>query len=337
MKRIIVCGFGFMGQNHAANIFLHPDLELAAVVDSRPKDKIQPVKGNIATAQLDWNRLSDIPFYTTLTEALEQCSADAVLIASPTAFHVPLALEAIKHGKHVFVEKPLCFSLEEASSIQSALKGKALVFQVGHCVRFQSEYKMLGEAVRDNRYGKLTFLNLVRMTGTPNWGVWKDLQISLTATAGPLFDLNIHDIDYALSLAGEPDNITVQRRPESDTLFRSAWQYRNGTLVQIEGGFLKPSTLPFRSGYTAVFEHAVMEYDSRFGSKIMLSDETGSSEVSTATDRSSYYDELAEFASALETGSPVQCNADEAIRTIRGCWQLRSLLEQDPQGTDKGQ
>ena len=86
MKHVIVCGFGFMGQNHAANICQNPGLKLAAVVDSRPKSKIQPVKGNIAAAEFDWNRLNDIPFYTTLSEALEKCPADAVLIASPTAF-----------------------------------------------------------------------------------------------------------------------------------------------------------------------------------------------------------------------------------------------------------
>ncbi len=327
MKRIIVCGFGFMGQNHTANIFRHPDLELAAVVDSRPREEIKPVKGNVATAEIDWNLLKDIPFYTNLSEALEQCPADAVLIASPTTIHVPLSLAAIEHGKHVFVEKPLCFSLVEAASIQSALEGKNLVFQVGHCVRFQREYKMLGTAVRENRYGKLKFLNLIRMTGTPNWGVWKDLQISLVSTAGPLFDLNIHDIDFALSLAGEPDSITIQRCPESDTLFRAAWQYRNGTVLQIEGGFIKPSTVPFRSGFTAVFDHAVMEYDSRFGSRIMLSTEKEFSVINTETERSNYYDELAEFASAMETGSPVQSNAEEAIRTVRCCCRLKSLFE----------
>ena len=326
MKRVIVCGFGFMGQNHAANIFLHPDLELAAVVDSRPRTEIKPVKGNITTAELDWNHLNRIPFYPTLSEALEQCPADAVLIASPTAFHVPLSLEAIKHDKHVFVEKPLCFSLEEAALVQAALTGKNLVFQVGHCVRFLQEYKLLASAVRKNQYGKLKSLKLTRMTGTPNWGVWKDLQISLTATAGPLFDLNIHDIDYALSLTGEPDEMTVQTRPGSETMFQSLWQYRNGTAVQIEGGFIKPSTLPFRSGFTAVFEHAVMEYDSRFGNKIMLSAETGFTEINTETERSNYYDEIAEFASAMETGAPVQCNAEEAIRTVRSCCRLKSLL-----------
>jgi len=331
MKRVIVCGFGFMGQNHAANIFLHPDLELAAVVDSRPKAEIRPVKGNIATAEFDWDRLNDIPFYTTLSEALEQCPSDAVLIASPTAFHVPLALEAIKHGKNVFVEKPLCFSLEEAASIQAALEGKNLVFQVGHCVRFLQEYKLLASAVRENQYGKLKSLKLTRMTGTPNWGVWKDLQISLVSTAGPLFDLNIHDIDYALSLTGEPDEMTVQIRPESETMFQTVWQYRNGTAVQIEGGFIKPSTLPFRSGFFAVFDHAVMEFDSRFGNKVVLSTETESSEINTKAERSNYVEELVEFASAMETGSPVQCNAEEAIRTVRCCGELKNLLEKPAQ------
>ena len=331
MKRVIVCGFGFMGQNHAANILLHPELELAAVVDSRPRAEIKPVKGNIATAEFDWNRLNDIPFFGTLSDALERCSADAVLIASPTAFHVPLALEAIAHGKHVFVEKPLCFTLEEAASVQSALAGKNFVFQVGHCVRFLQEYKLLASAVRENRYRKLKSLKLNRMTGTPNWGVWKDLQISLVSTAGPLFDLNIHDIDYALSLMGEPDEMTVKIRPESETMFQTVWKYKNGTAVQIEGGFIKPSTVPFRSGFTAVFDHAVMEYDSRFGSKIMLSTERGSAEIDTAAGRSNYYNEIAEFAAAMETGSSVQCNAEEAIRTVRCCGRLKNLLLQPAQ------
>ena len=186
---------------------------------------------------------------------------------------------------------------------------------------------MLASAVRENRYGKLKSLKLTRMTGIPNWGVWKGQQISLVSTAGPLFDLNIHDIDYALSLTGEPDEMTVQTRPESETMFRTVWHYPNGTAVQIEGGFIKPSTLPFRSGFTAVFDQAVMEYDSRFGHQIMLSTETGVSEISTAAEHSNYYDELAEFASAMETGSPVQCNAAEATRTIRCCRELKSLFE----------
>ena len=327
MKRVIVCGFGFMGQTHAANILSVPGLELAAVVDARPRTEIKPVKGNIATAELDWDRLKTIPFHTALPEALKACPADAVVIASPTAFHVPLALEALGNGKHVFVEKPLCFTLEETASIQSALAGKNLVFQVGHCVRFQREYQLLGAAFRERKYGALNSLKLTRMTGTPNWGVWKDMPISPTSTAGPLFDLNIHDIDFALSLAGEPDEMAVHPLPGSDTLFQTVWKYRNGSVVQIEGGFRKPSALPFRAGFVAVFDHAVMEYDSRLGSRIMLSAETGYSEIDTKTERSSYYDELAEFASSMETGSPVQCNADEAVRTVRCCCRLKSLLD----------
>ena len=121
--------------------------------------------------------------------------------------------------------------------------------------------------------------------------------------------------------------MTVQTRPESETMFQTVWQYKNGTAVQIEGGFIKPSTVPFRSGFTAVFDHAVMEYDSRFGSKIILSAKTGVSEIETAAEHSNYYDELAEFATAMETGSHVQCNAEEDVRTVRYCCQMKSLFE----------
>ena len=326
MKRVVVCGFGFMGQTHAANIFHHPDLELAAVADARPKAEIKPVKGNIATAVLDWARLENIPFHASLSEALGQCSADAVLIASPTAFHAPLALEAIAHGKHVFVEKPLCFTMEEAASIRAALAGKDIVFQVGHCVRYMREYQLLAEAVRSGEHGRLKFLKLLRMTGIPNWGAWKNQPLSPFSTAETLFDLTIHDIDFALSLAGEPDETTLRTLPGAETLFQSVWQYRTGPVVQIEGGFANPSSVPFRAGFTAVFERAVMEYDSRLGHKVVLSAEAGSSAIDAETERSCYYDELAEFSAAMETGSPVRCGAEDAVRTVRRCCQLKSLL-----------
>ena len=71
MKRVIVCGFGFMGQNHTANVLRCKDLELAAVVDSTPKSEIKPVKGNVSTGAFDWNKLQDIQFYPSLSEALD--------------------------------------------------------------------------------------------------------------------------------------------------------------------------------------------------------------------------------------------------------------------------
>lgn len=326
MKRVIVCGFGFMGQNHAGNIFRCKDLELAAVVDSTPKSEIKPVKGNVATDAFDWEKLKDIPFFPSLSEALDRSDADAVLIATPTRFHVPLALEAVAHGKHVFVEKPLCFSLEDGETLKKAMAGKDLVFQVGHCVRFKNEYRILREACADKRCGKLKYLKLYRLTGTPNWGAWKNLDKSIPSASGPIFDLCIHDIDYALSLMGEPKSVSARKADYSDTVFTADWEYSGGCRVEIEGGFMLPSPLPFRTGFFAVFEHAAMEYDSRLGDKITLSTDQESKVVDSSMEETIYQAELAEFVSAITTGTPVQCGLDGGFKAIKWSHRLKDLL-----------
>lgn len=326
MKRVIVCGFGFMGQNHAGNIFRCKDLELAAVVDSTPKSEIKPVKGNVATESFDWEKLKDIPFFPTLTEALAGCKADAVLIATPTRFHAALAMEAAAHGKHVFVEKPLCSNLEEAALLREALKGKDLVFQVGHCVRFKKEYRFLQECCQDKRFGELRNLKLFRVTGKPNWGVWKDLDVSLTSASGPLFDLNIHDIDYALSILGEPSEASIAPAEYSNAVFRTEWKYPNGSTMEIDGGFPLPSTIPFRAGFTAVFEHAMLECDSRMGDKLTVSSEQECRTVDCKSERSIYMDEVAEFAASMIDGAPVRCGLEDGIKAVTWCYRLRDML-----------
>ena len=326
MKRVAVCGFGFMGQNHTANIFRCKELELAAVVDATPKSEIKPVKGNVATDAFDWEKLNGIPFYSSLPEALDRTGADAVLIATPTRFHVPLALEAVAHGKHVFVEKPLCFSLEDGEALKKAMAGKDLVFQVGHCVRFKNEYRILREACANQRYGKLKYLKLYRLTGTPNWGAWKNLDKSISSASGPIFDLCIHDIDYALSLMGEPESVSARKAGYADSVFSAELNFSGGCRIEVEGGFMLPSPLPFRTGFFAVFEHAAMEYDSRLGDKITLSTDQESRVVDTSMKETIYQAELAEFVSAITKGTPVQCGLEDGFKAIKLSHCLKDIL-----------
>ena len=83
-KKVLICGFGFMGQTHAANILKSDLMTLAGVVNPTVKEKIKPVSGNIDTAAFDWKLLDEVPFFTELSDALESCSFDAVVISSPT-------------------------------------------------------------------------------------------------------------------------------------------------------------------------------------------------------------------------------------------------------------
>ncbi len=324
MKRTILCGFGFMGQTHAANILKNPDLELVAIVNAIPKDKVKPVAGNIATGRFDWRLLDTIPFFPTLGAALAGCSADAVVIATPTDFHVPMSLEAIEAGKHVFVEKPLCFTQEESDKLIAALEGKDLIFQVGHCVRFIQEYCLLAGLWRSGKYGKLRHLTLCRKTGIPAWGAWGDQKPEISSAAGPLFDLNIHDVDFALSLFGEPEKISAEKVAGTDMLFQAELGYKDGVAVCIDGGFFPRPETPFRAAFTAIFEEAVLEFDTRTGLQLTTGGKSEAVTFENAAD--CYYDEMAEFSGAMENKNTVQCKAADAAAAVDMCRKLAAHL-----------
>ena len=326
MKRVIICGFGFMGQTHAANILNGKELELAGVVDFTAKENIKPVSGNLDTATFDWNLLDSVPFFTTIEEAFANCEFDAAVISSPTQFHAQTAVECINHGKHVFIEKPLCSTVEEIESISAALAGKDLIFHVGHCLRFFPEYSYLKAVCADERYGKLKHLELLRRTGVPSWGAWKDKDTSLSSVTGPVFDLNIHDVDFALYLLGIPENISAVKAAYDSRIFETSWNYNNGVSLKIAGGFSSHSAYPFRSGYTAVFENATLEFNTQSANPITLSTAEKSENITPAP-ADGYKLEIEAFARELNGEKAAHCSCEEAANAVRYCTKLMSLLK----------
>lgn len=324
MKKIILAGFGFMGQTHAANICSLPGVELAAIVDRVPKEQLRPVSGNITTERIEWSKIRDIPFFPTLEEALNCCEADALVIATPTRFHTESILTGICYGKHIFVEKPLCFSLEDAFEIRKRLDGTGLIFQVGHCVRFKKEYRYLASLINSGEYGKLRFLQLYRYTGAPAWGDWKNPDMKDVAGSA-LFDLNIHDIDFMLSVSGEPEKISVNsavRKRFGNAVTDSTWEFADDHLGRIEGGFFPPSTLPFRSGYVAVFDNISLEFRSSAGAVVARHGSEKNDILTFEQENNAYLEEMRAFADSMIHGAKVQCGIEEGIRALSWCHKM---------------
>jgi predicted dehydrogenase len=74
--------------------------------------------------------------YGNYTDMLTDPKVDAVIVATSDQFHVPAALQAIKAGKHVLIEKPLGVNIEEVLELRDALEPSNLVLQVGNMKRF---------------------------------------------------------------------------------------------------------------------------------------------------------------------------------------------------------
>jgi predicted dehydrogenase len=104
----IVVGIGFWGKEWAELLKAHPLASVVATVD---------VKESAAR----WSQETlGIPCFPNLSEAIEKVPADAVLVVTNPGQHKPVILEALDHGKHVLVEKPMVTSIEEADEIAAA-------------------------------------------------------------------------------------------------------------------------------------------------------------------------------------------------------------------------
>src|SRR5437773_6384060 len=114
--RIAVLGLGFMGSTHLKALRNVPGAVLAAVVsgdDKKLAGDLSGIQGNIGGPgeKMDF---SEIARYRTIEEALRDPNVDAVDICLPTDRHAPVAIEALRAGKHVLVEKPMALDGDTA-------------------------------------------------------------------------------------------------------------------------------------------------------------------------------------------------------------------------------
>lgn len=81
---------------------------------------------------------------------------DAIIVASPDHTHAPIAIAAAKAGKHVYLEKPMTHSIEEAVELRNTIYSTGVVFQLGHENRQQMSFKMARELYRKGVLGNVT-------------------------------------------------------------------------------------------------------------------------------------------------------------------------------------
>jgi predicted dehydrogenase len=171
MLKIGVIGAGHLGKFHLNNWAAIEGVQLIGFCDTDD--------ANAAVVAEKYG----IPRFVTTDELLDAC--DAVDIVAPTTFHFELCEAAIKKGKHVFVEKPLANTMEEARTLVKLAKEANIKFQVGHVERFNPAFLALKSIPLQPMFIEVHRLAQFNPRGT-------DVSVIL--------DLMIHDIDIILSL-----------------------------------------------------------------------------------------------------------------------------------------
>lgn len=110
-------------------------------------------------------------FYKTYQELLAADNIDAVIIATPDHWHGSITIEAAKAGKHVYVEKPMTWTVEETYEVRKVVKENNIVFQLGHQNRQTESHHKAKEAIEKGLIGNVNLIEVTTNRNTPN-GAW---------------------------------------------------------------------------------------------------------------------------------------------------------------------
>lgn len=172
MKAAVI-GVGNMGQHHARNYFELESTDLVAVAD------LNEANGKELASRFNCK------YYKKYEDMLEKEEIEVVTIAVPTKFHKKVALDCIKKGINILLEKPIAGTVADANRIVKAAKEKGVKFTVGHIERFNPAVIKLKDMLDKGKLGEIVSISNTRIGPMPP-------QIK---DANVVIDIGVHDID----------------------------------------------------------------------------------------------------------------------------------------------
>jgi len=147
--------------------------------------------------------------YAKAEELFADPEVDAVYIAVPNKFHVPLTLQALAAGKHVLLEKPFAMNLAEAQTAAAAARKAGKILSLGMNQRFTDKAQQFRTLVQEGTFGEIYHAKAYwfRRSGIPKLGTWfGDREL---AGGGCLYDIGVHLLDLCLYIIGNFEPVSV--------------------------------------------------------------------------------------------------------------------------------
>ena len=213
--RVGVIGIGYLGQHHVRIYSELENTELVAVVDAVEKRADSFAAKYGCEVYYDYRDIFN--------------KVDALSIVTPTTTHYSIALDCIRAGKDILIEKPITVSVKEADELIAESEKSGCIIQVGHLERYNPAVLAASEMVKEPR-----FIEAERLS--PFLGRGIDVDVTL--------DLMIHDVDIVLSFVSSPvkEIKAVGTRVLTDKIdVAKAWiEFENGCIALFTASRLSP-------------------------------------------------------------------------------------------------
>ncbi|MBC6998900.1 Gfo/Idh/MocA family oxidoreductase [Cytophaga sp. FL35] len=232
--KVALIGAGYIADYHARAI-----QKLANV------DTLAVVARTLKSAQRFASKYKIPHTFDDIKPLLNNSIIDAVILSTPNALHAPHAIAFLKHGKDVFIEKPLALSEKEAFKIETTASKCQQKVMVGHMWRFDREAQFIKATIERGDLGKI-----IKTKGYgihENWGPTGWFTNKKLAGGGALADMGVHAIDTVRFLLNDPKPVKVYARiatnfgdyeVDDSAILVITWS--NGTESIIESGWWQP-------------------------------------------------------------------------------------------------
>jgi predicted dehydrogenase len=178
--RVGIIGVGYLGTQHARILSYLEEAELKGVADI-----------DFQKAMQIGNR-HGVAYHQSYTDMLDEI--DAAVVSTPTTEHFSIAMDLLRRGKSILVEKPISETTEQGEQLIEAAKSNGLILQVGHLERFNPAVEAVETMIREPR-----FIEVQRLGSFSS----RSLDIDV------VLDLMIHDLDIIAALI--KDEVSIIR------------------------------------------------------------------------------------------------------------------------------
>ena len=299
--RVGVIGVGYLGQHHAR---IYSELEDTALVGVADAD------GARAEEIARKYGCRSFPGHAQLIGA-----CDALSIVTPTTTHHAIAMECLRAGRDVLIEKPITVTVEEAGAVIAEAEKNSRILQVGHLERYNPGIVAAVEMIREPR-----FIEAERLS--PFLGRATDVDVTL--------DLMIHDIDIVMSIVGSK---LKEIRAAGESVITEkidvakAWlEFENGCKALITASRLAPEKLRRlkvfqKDSYIAVdYQNQEVRRYFRTGPEISF-------DVVKPEGREPLKEELKDFVRCVRTRSRPLVSGVEARNALEVALRITEMLQ----------
>jgi len=321
--RVAVIGTGGIAGAHLDAYSKVPDAEVVAVCDIIPE--------RAESAAKKWN----VPkWFTDYRKVLQLPEVEAVDICTPHAVHAPIAVAALKAGKHVLVEKPMASNLRDAVKMLKAAKEMGKVLFCGIKSRWSPNIQQIKRFIDSGALGDIYFVEVVstRRRGIPGWGstfIRKE-----TAGGGVVLDLGVYLVDTLLYFLNFAKPLTcsaivggfIGKQPEAVVQGGWWWNPEEFEVEDFGAAFLR-----FENGTAAVIKVCWAAHIDSLGTSFLLGTKGGlkltnppewffdhqgymaQTNLPQASTDGGFVQEVQFFVDAIRNGAPLPVKPEEAV------------------------